>query len=145
MRVDDGYEMSAVTYLNPLKLLKMKVVEVNTPALKKEFISFPKRLYRGDHSWVSPLDTEVEATFDPARNYVFSHGEAARWILTGDDGRTIGRVAAFIDFKRAKAYRQPTGGMGFFEVNESREAAFMLLIQYASGWQTGVWMRWTDQ
>lgn len=104
----------------------MKVTEVTTDTQRKEFINFPKRLYRGDPSWVCPLDSTVEAVFDPARNAAFRHGEATRWLLSGDGGETIGRVAAFIDEIRSKANRQPTGGFGFFEVTESREAAFML-------------------
>lgn len=104
----------------------MKVTEVTTDEQRKEFINFPKRLYRGDPSWVCPLDSTVEAVFDPARNAAFRHGEATRWLLSGDGGETIGRVAAFIDEIRSKANRQPTGGFGFFEVTESREAAFML-------------------
>jgi len=104
----------------------MRVTEVKTEAQRKEFINFPKRLYREDPYWVSPLDSEAESVFDPARNAAFSHGVATRWILSGDDGKTIGRVAAFIDEIRSRANRQPTGGFGFFEVIESREAAFML-------------------
>ena len=104
----------------------MKIIEVTTPEERKEFISFPKRLYKEDPFWVCPLDTETEGVFDPSRNYVFSHGEAVRWILKDEAGTTIGRVEAFIDRERAKVYSQPTGGMGFFEVIESREAAFML-------------------
>jgi len=104
----------------------MKIVEVLTPLHKKEFHDFPRKLYKGDPGWVCPLDNMVEGYFDPAKNHSFRHGEAARWILTDDSGTTIGRVAAFIDSLRSKACRQPTGGMGFFEVVENREAAFML-------------------
>jgi len=104
----------------------MRVTEVTTREHRKEFIDFPKRLYRGDPNWVCPLDSEVESVFDPARNAAFRHGVATRWILTDSGGETIGRVAAFIDEIRSKANRQPTGGFGFYEVIESREAAFML-------------------
>ena len=104
----------------------MRIVEVLTPLHKKEFHDFPRKLYKGDPGWVCPLDNMVEGYFDPAKNHSFRHGEAARWILTDDSGTTIGRVAAFIDSLRSKACRQPTGGMGFFEVVENREAAFML-------------------
>ncbi len=104
----------------------MKTVEVKTQEHIKEFVEFPKRLYKGDKNWVCPLDKEAEAVFDPARNNAFRRGEAIRWILVDDDNKTIGRVAAFIDRVRSKANRQPTGGMGFFEVIESKEAAFML-------------------
>jgi GNAT superfamily N-acetyltransferase len=104
----------------------MKTVEVTAKPHRKEFTAFPKRLYRGDPNWVCPLDGEVEAVFDPARNIAFRHGEDIRWLLLDDNNNTIGRVAAFIDEIRSKANRQPTGGFGFFEVIDSREAAFML-------------------
>ena len=104
----------------------MKTVEVITSRDRQEFHNFPKRLYRDDTDWVCPLDSMVEGYFDPERNHSFKHGEAVRWILKDDSGKTIGRVAAFIDRIRSAASRQPTGGMGFFEVVDSREAAFRL-------------------
>ena len=104
----------------------MKVVEVKTKHDKKEFIDFPKELYKGDPYWVCQLDSVIESVFDPAKNHTFIHGEAIRWILTDDDGNTIGRIAAFIDNVRSSANKQPTGGIGFFEVIEKREAAFTL-------------------
>ena len=104
----------------------MYIVEVRTKAEKREFINFPKELYTSDSNWICPLDSEVESVFDPSRNPSFRHGEAIRWILKDDSGKTIGRVASFIDHIRSKANRQSTGGLGYFEVIESREAAFML-------------------
>ena len=104
----------------------MRITEVKTSPEKKEFLRFPKELYRKDPFWVCPLDSETESVFDPIRNPAFKHGEAARWILLDDNKRTIGRIAAFIDNIRSKAYNQPTGGLGYFEVIEDREAAFML-------------------
>jgi hypothetical protein len=104
----------------------MKTVEVITPRDKQEVHDFPKRLYKGDPAWVCPLDSMIEGYFDPHRNHSFEHGEAVRWILLDDSGITIGRIAAFIDTIRSSAYRQPTGGMGFFEVIENKEAAFTL-------------------
>jgi GNAT superfamily N-acetyltransferase len=121
----------------------MKVTEVTTISHRKEFIDFPKRLYKGDPYWVCPLDSEVESVFDPARNAAFRHGVATRWILTDSGGKTIGRVAAFIDEIRSKANRQPTGGFGFYEVIESREAAFML-FDTARQWLTERGMKAMD-
>jgi GNAT superfamily N-acetyltransferase len=104
----------------------MKTVEVITPRDKQEFHDFPKKLYKGDPCWVCPLDSMIEGYFDPQRNHSFEHGEAVRWMLLDDSGKTIGRIAAFIDRIRSSAYRQPAGGMGFFEVIENKEAAFTL-------------------
>jgi hypothetical protein len=104
----------------------MQIFEVTRTAERKEFIRFPKELYRNDPNWVTPLDSEVEAVFDPLLNNTFGHGIAVRWILRDEKHRTIGRIAAFIDYNRSGSTRQPTGGIGYFEVTESRDAAFML-------------------
>jgi len=103
-----------------------KTVEVTTRSHRKAFHDFPRRLYRDDPNWVCPLDNEVEAVFDPARNPALRRGDASRWILVDEKGVVAGRIAAFIDTLRSKAYRQPTGGAGFFEVVNDKEAAFML-------------------
>jgi len=111
----------------------MKIVEVKTRHDIREFIEFPKILYRNDPFWICQLDSGLESVFDPAKNHSFKHGEAVRWILKDNDDRTIGRIAAFIDNVRSSANRQRTGGMGFFEVVEDREAAFCL-FNTAIGW-----------
>jgi hypothetical protein len=46
--------------------------------------------------------------------------------LKDEKGKTIGRIAAFFDLVRSSVYRQPTGGVGFFEIIENKEAAFAL-------------------
>jgi GNAT superfamily N-acetyltransferase len=104
----------------------MQIQEVKTQHDRREFINFPKSLYKGDPNWVCILDSELEATFDPKKNYLFRQGEAVRWILKDEGGKTIGRIAAFYDRARSLAYRQPTGGIGFFEVIENKDAAFAL-------------------
>jgi hypothetical protein len=111
----------------------MEIKQVITKTDKAEFIKFPKRLYRDDPNWICPLDDSIEGVFSPSSNNAFSRGEAIRWILTDDAGSTIGRVAAFIDRVRSAANRQPTGGFGFFEVIENRDAAFRLFDR-AKGW-----------
>jgi hypothetical protein len=104
----------------------MQIHEVRTKNEKREFIEFPKRLYKGDPNWVCILDNELDAIFDPKKNHLFRQGDANRWILKDENGITIGRIAAFIDKVRSSANSQPTGGIGFFEVIEDREAAFAL-------------------
>ncbi len=111
----------------------MQIIEVVSKHDREEFINFPKKLYKGDPFWVCQLDNGVESVFTPGINPTFGHGEAIRWILRDGNNFTIGRVAAFIDNFRSAANRHPTGGMGFFEVIENREAAF-LLFDTARDW-----------
>lgn len=104
----------------------MKTIQVNDKHLIKQFLDLPRQLYKDDPAWVCPLDNMVEAIFDPAKNIFFQHGEASRWLLQNDEGKIIGRVAAFINRKKAAGYEQPTGGMGFFECIDNKDAAFLL-------------------
>jgi GNAT superfamily N-acetyltransferase len=108
----------------------MKIKEVITAQDKKEFLQLPVRLYRNSATWIRPLDADVEGVFDTEKNKTFHHGECIRWILRNESGETIGRVAAFINQKTvSKGNDQPTGGMGFFECIENKQAAFLLFDQ----------------
>jgi GNAT superfamily N-acetyltransferase len=97
------------------------------------FLDTARVIYKNDKIWVCPLDNDVKAVFDPAKNTYFKHGKVERWVLTDQNGHLIGRVAAFIDFSLANTYDQPTGGTGFFECINNREAAF-LLFDTAQEW-----------
>ncbi len=102
------------------------LVEVSNKKTVREFLHLPIKLYRHDKNWVRPLDRDVEKVFDRRHNKSFLNGECIRWILTGEKGETVGRVAAFIDRKNAFNNEQPTGGMGFFECINDNNAAFKL-------------------
>jgi hypothetical protein len=104
----------------------MKIIEVTDSATKKEFLLFPVTLYKHEPNWIRPLDSDIEDVFNTKINKYFRHGSCTRWILKDDKGETIGRVAAFINNKTAKTTDFITGGMGFFECINDKEAAFLL-------------------
>ncbi len=103
----------------------MEILEVKDRISKTQFLDVVNDVYRNDDCYVRPLDSMIEEVFDPSENIFFSHGEAARFILLDND-KVIGRVAAFINQKKAMGFDQPTGGMGFFECIDNKEAAFKL-------------------
>jgi len=105
----------------------MRIEEVITPEDERQFLLLPVRLYKDSLHWIRPLDKDITSVFDSDKNKALRHGACVRWVLRNDSGETIGRVAAFVDKKTAnKGNDQPTGGMGFFECIETREAAFLL-------------------
>ena len=105
---------------------KYTLKEVTNKALEQEFIDLPKRLYKGNRNWVCPLDDDIRAVFNPAKNKLFADGEAIRWVAYNNEGEVIGRIAAFYDNEHAYSYEQPTGGCGFFEAIDDQELANML-------------------
>jgi len=121
----------------------MQIIEVREVSGEKDFVRFPKELYRNDQNWIAPLDDEVEAVFIPSLNQAFRNGEAIRWILKDDDKKTIGRIAAFIDYIRSNSNNQPTGGIGYFEVIDNKQAAFML-FDTAKDWLASKGMQAMD-
>lgn len=111
----------------------MQMIEVKDIATQKTFLDVPRVIYKKDPLWVCPLNADIESIFDPAKNNFHQFGECTRWILKDDSGRLIGRIAAFINSKKAFYYEQPTGGCGFFECIDDQRAAD-ILFDTAKNW-----------
>jgi hypothetical protein len=105
----------------------MKLLEVNTPGLVKDFIRVNMLMNAGNPNYIHPLEKDIHAVFDPKKNKTFRQGEAIRWVLKDKEGRLIGRIAAFTNKKyRNKGDDGPVGGIGFFECINDQQAADML-------------------
>lgn len=111
----------------------MELISVSDKATRRAFHDVPRKIYAEDKNWVCVPDPFIENIFTPGINSFFEHGQAARWILKNDQGQLIGRVAAFINDNKAWTFSQPTGGMGFFECTNNKEAAF-LLFEVCQNW-----------
>ena len=103
----------------------MQIIEVTNKQQAKHFRDVVSRIYKNDTNYVRPLNTSIEEVFDPQSNSYFSHGKVVRYILQNNHG-IIGRIAAFVNEKKAYGFDQPTGGIGFFECVDDEQAAFML-------------------
>ena len=73
----------------------INIVEVNTPALEKEFLEINATLNKTNPHYIRPLDNEVLQVFDRNKNKLFKTGDAKRWITRNDQGIVTGRIAAF--------------------------------------------------
>lgn len=99
------------------------IKEVLTPEDAKMFLHLPLKIYAKDPNWIRPLDKDIEAVFDKEKNKFFRHGECMRWLLFRNK-ELIGRVATFVN-KKYKT-EQPTGGIGFFECIDDKDAAHFM-------------------
>ncbi|MBN9379791.1 MAG: hypothetical protein J0H74_03435 [Chitinophagaceae bacterium] len=106
----------------------MQLLSVNTPELEQDFIRVNVELNRTVPGYIRPIDAEIREVFDPEKNKAFRHGECARWVLKDDDGRLIGRIAAFVNRRyKNKGDDVPVGGVGFFDCVNNQAAADTLL------------------
>lgn len=108
----------------------MTIIEVTSAHHVALFLHLPKYLYRNVPQYVSPLDRDIEFTFNKDKNPEFLKGNAKRWLLVKDDV-VIGRIAAFYQTDR------DNGGIGFYDCIDNDEAA-RLLFQTAEKWLSGV-------
>lgn len=107
----------------------MKLIEITGKKSARQFRDFVEFIYKDDPYYVRPLDSEIESIFSPEKNSFFKHGEAIRWIMVNDQEQVVGRVAAFINKRKAFTFQQPTGGMGFFECINDQSLANKLFDQ----------------
>jgi hypothetical protein len=106
--------------------MQLSLVSISSANQKKLFHQFTRDLYANDSEFISHLDQDIEAIFDPLKNELFRNGGAQRW-LAYDANKLVGRIAAF--------YNKDThqSGIGFFDCIDSQEAANALFDQ-ASLW-----------
>ncbi len=109
-----------------------RLVEANTPALRRAFIDFPWQVQASDPAWVPPLKHEVAKMIDQRRHPFFEHGEAA-FFLAMRDGRPVGRIAASDDPRCNQAHGTNNGCFGMFECIDDQAVANQLL-QAATNW-----------
>ncbi len=105
----------------------MQLLQGSDKTTEKEFLEVPINIYKDDPNYIRPLDKDINGVFDQKKNKTFRFGECNRWILKDEDGKSIGRIAAFVNKKyRNKGDEQQTGGIGFFECINNQDAADML-------------------
>src|SRR2546423_566811 len=112
----------------------MQLTEVIDKRLAKEFIRVNVEINKNDPNYIQPLDKDINEVFDPAKNKTFRQGEAIRWILKDDEGKLIGRIAAFTNRKyKNKGDDVLVGGIGFFDCINDQQAAD-ILFDVAKHW-----------
>jgi GNAT superfamily N-acetyltransferase len=104
----------------------MKIRSVITKKALKRFIRFPYQFYKNDPVWISPLLAEQKSQFDAKLNPMLDHCEYTLFLLE-DEGKVIGRVAAFIDRLALETWKEPVGLFGYYDCIEDMQASGMLL------------------
>lgn len=112
----------------------MQITGVTDKGSANEFIQVNVMMNRSNRKYIRPLDSEVKEVFDRKKNKAFKYGNAKRWILKDNDGKLIGRIAAFVSSKYMNTGdTYPVGACGFFDCIDDQAAA-NLLFDTAKTW-----------
>jgi hypothetical protein len=106
--------------------MSVVVSAVESRADLKEFIRFPRVLYRGNPCWVPPLIMDELDTLSPGKNPAFENAEA-RLFLARRDGRIVGRVAAILNHAANRKYDTTNMRFGWFDTIDDFEVTRSLL------------------
>ncbi|HUI87454.1 MAG TPA: hypothetical protein VLX61_01890 [Anaerolineales bacterium] len=96
------------------------------------FIDLPYHIYKEDPIFVPPLRDEQHGQFDAKRNPLLDHCTYQLFLLE-ENGKAIGRIAAFMDTLALDFWKQRIGLFGYFECIQNPDAA-QLLLEAARDW-----------
>jgi GNAT superfamily N-acetyltransferase len=105
---------------------KIEIVEVESAADLKRFISYPNHLYRDDPSYVCPLIMERKEFFDTGKNPFYRTAKTKKFLAVRG-AKIVGRIATCIDFNHIDYHAEQIGFFGFFDCEDDYEAASNLL------------------
>jgi GNAT superfamily N-acetyltransferase len=104
----------------------IEILPVGGPGpLQKEFIQFPKRLYRGCPQWVPWFDLDLRSLL--RRRHPFFLQASGEFFLAREAGRALGRVCVVKNPSYIAQHKTPCAHFYFFDVEEDPQAAGALL------------------
>lgn len=130
-----GYGLPAVSGPS----VSLEVIPVRGARARREFLSFPYRLYAGDPIWVPPLYPERRDAVDVSKGEFFRHGEAELFVARragrsgGRRGEVVGTICAAEDFSANAASDRKDCLFGFYEYVEDLDVA-RALMGAAAAW-----------
>jgi GNAT superfamily N-acetyltransferase len=98
------------------------VQPVSTRHQRRQFLSFPWRLYRGDPNWVPPLRVDQREMVGYRSHPFYQHNEIQTF-LAYRNGEVCGRIAAILNRGHIERFDDRRGFFGFFECVDDQEVA----------------------
>jgi hypothetical protein len=101
--------------------------------LRELFLRFGYTVYRGDISWIPPIERDLRAQLSPEFPFYGKPGNGFRHFLVMNGGKVLGRISAMVNRDLCDRDGTPVGIVGFFECVEDYAVARDLLTA-ATSW-----------
>jgi len=106
----------------------IQVIEVKNKQQLKSFVEFPYTLYKNEPNWVPPLRMTQKQILNP--KFLFWKKNPHLFFIAKQNGKCVGRIAAFVNKTHNDFLKRTDGFFGFLEA-ENNEAVFHELLQAA--------------
>jgi GNAT superfamily N-acetyltransferase len=108
----------------------LQIHTVQTAGDRREFLSFPWKVYQDDPYWVPPLFNE---RIHFITQHPFLEHSDVEFFMAKRGNQVVGTIAAFINHNHNEFQNEHIGFFGFFEVLDDPDAA-QLLLSTAEKW-----------
>lgn len=110
----------------------IEIRPVRTRRERRNFLTFPWRIYRDDPLWVPPLVPDRRKLINPIASPFFKHG-IAEFFIAWRGGKPVGTICAAEDIQQNEARGQKNCVIGFFESIDDDQVA-NALFDKATEW-----------
>ncbi len=110
----------------------VEIVKVASPSETQRFLDVPFDLYRGQSAWSPPLRLERKEQLDPQKNPAARNLDRQLFVAV-QNGRDVGRIAAFTNPDHDAQHDSETGFFGYFDAVNDPEV-LSVLLQSAQTW-----------
>lgn len=98
----------------------------------RDFMRAGNAVFRGDATWVPPLDMVLRERLDPKKEPFYAHADVALF-TAWKDGELVGRTSATVDRSWLERWNDETGHFGYFDTIDDVDVA-RALLEKAEAW-----------
>ena len=107
--------------------MKCIVKAVRTKKEMNDFVSLPRKIYRGNTCYVPDLESDVRRWFDPAHNPGMGHCDVQPFVAYSEEGEPVGRIVGIINRKANEIWKGCCVRFGWIEFVDDIDVSAALL------------------
>lgn len=107
--------------------MKCTVKAVQTKYQMNDFLSLPRKIYRGNSCYVPDMDSDVRSWFDPKHNPGLQHCDIVPFVAYNEKEDVVGRIVGIINHKANQIWKGSCVRFGWIEFVDDKDVSGALL------------------
>lgn len=107
--------------------MKCIVKIVQTKKEMNDFVSLPRKIYKGNEYYVPDLENDVRGWFNPKHNPGLAHCEVIAFVAYSEEGEPVGRIVGIINRKANQIWKGCCVRFGWIEFIDDTDVSAALL------------------
>ncbi|MBQ0072602.1 MAG: N-acetyltransferase [Prevotella sp.] len=104
----------------------IKIVKVTDGKAMDDFVSLPRKLYKGNNLYIPDLDTDIRGFFNPKKNRSLEFADVQPFVAY-KDGKAVGRITGIISHKSNKVWDKKVVRFSHIEFIDDMEVSDALI------------------